>query len=112
VRETQERCEGCGRFVEYCSLLADEQQNECICQDCWDRRYVNLPTFDTVEDAQAWMMEQVDDPCVDNDRFAFEDDAEACQVYADQVMRGCCGSFDEVVLVSGKRANIGCNYGH
>lgn len=109
--ESLERCEACGRCVQYCTLLADETNSQFICQECWNTRY-NLPSFATVEEAMEWMYEQVDDPCVDNDRFAFEDDAVACQAYAHQVLRGCCGFFDEVVLVGGKAANIGCNYGH
>lgn len=31
-----DRCDGCGRFVEHCGLLADG--DEAICLDCWSKR--------------------------------------------------------------------------
>jgi hypothetical protein len=68
--------------------------------------------FDTEEDARTWMDEQVDDPCVDNYRFAFHDDSDAMAKYGHAEATGCCGSFDREVVVAGRPASIGCNYGH
>ena len=69
-------------------------------------------SFETREEAESWMAEEVDDPCVDNHRFAFLDDAEAMSEYEAQRDGGCCGFFDREVTVAGRKAMIGCNYGH
>ena len=71
-----------------------------------------LPSFASKEDAIEWMDAKVDDPCTDNYRFAFVADAAAMEEYDDQVQSGCCGFFDEDVIVDGKKATIGCNFGH
>lgn len=68
--------------------------------------------FRTREDAEAWMTLQVDNDCVDNERFAFLDDVEAMKKYQEAEENGCCGFFDEEVLVGGRKAMVGCNYGH
>lgn len=70
------------------------------------------PEFATQEEAFDWMYAEVNDDCVDNERFAFEDDEEALRQYSDQERNGCCGSFDEDIIVNGRNATIGCNYGH
>lgn len=71
-----------------------------------------LPTFDTVGDAYDWMYAEVDDPCVDNERFAWADQPEELATYDAVRDEGCCGSFDSDVIIGGRRAVIGCNYGH
>jgi hypothetical protein len=58
------------------------------------------------------MEAMVDDPCVDNERFAYVDEPLALVKYYDQQERGCCGSFDADIIVDGRKAVIGCNYGH
>lgn len=63
-------------------------------------------------DAFEWMDEQVDDPCIDNRRFAFSDDSEEVGKYERLLDNGCCGFFDRRVKVAGRLASIGCNYGH
>jgi len=72
----------------------------------------NIPTFSSKEDAVCWMDEQVDDPYMDNFRFSFNDDQKGVEKYEMQRQDGCCGSFDTVVMVDGREATIGCNYGH
>lgn len=72
----------------------------------------DIPDFESKDAAFAWMEEQVDDPCVDNYRFAFEDDTQAMAEYRDIESNGCCGSFDREITIAGKPAMIGCNYGH
>jgi hypothetical protein len=62
--------------------------------------------------AEEWMLEQVDDSCVDNYRFAYLDDPLQMQAYGLAQESGCCGFFDEEVIVNERRATIGCNYGH
>lgn len=50
--------------------------------------------------------------CVDNYRFAFLDDAVMCAEYEEIECSGCCGSMNLFVIVDGREALIGCNYGH
>ena len=68
--------------------------------------------FNTVWEAQNWMFETVDDPCVDNTRFAWVDDPAAVTEYRDNQNHGCCGFFDAEIVIDGRKAIIGCNYGH
>jgi hypothetical protein len=68
--------------------------------------------FGTREEAEAWMFADVDDSAIDNVRFAFVDDREAMLQYEEHQRQGCCGFFDTEVLVDGKPAMIGCNFGH
>ena len=70
------------------------------------------PSFVSIEDAQDWMEIEVDDHCMDNYRFAFKDDDKAMDDYENQIYNGCCGSFDADIIVLGREATIGCNYGH
>lgn len=69
-------------------------------------------TFATREEAEEWMGREVDDPCVDNERYAYLDDDLARARYYDQQDQGCCGFFDADIIVDGRPAMIGCNYGH
>ena len=71
-----------------------------------------MKKFDIEVEAVEWVTEYVDDPCVDNERFAFLDDEEAMRAYEIRKDSGCCGDFDALVLVGGREATVGCNYGH
>lgn len=74
-----------------------------------------MPEFENEQQAIAWMIARLEDEgedCIDNERFAFEDDAEAMSRYAEQQAAGCCGSFDQRIMVSGRPATFGCNFGH
>ena len=71
-----------------------------------------IPEFNTKEEAFAWLRDKIDDPCMDNFRFAFEDDQEASNAYCEAHENGCCGSADYTVIVAGRQAQVGCNYGH
>lgn len=71
-----------------------------------------MQSFETPKKAVDWMVSEVDDPFIDNERFAFLDDADAMGKYADQQNEGCCGSFDIEIIVQGRAATIGCNFGH
>jgi hypothetical protein len=73
---------------------------------------MTTPTFDSYEEAKDWMVAEIDDHCIDNYRFAFNDDEAAVRVYEDLKAKGCCGSFDQEVIVAGRAAFIGCNFGH
>ena len=70
--------------------------------------------FTTEKDAADWMfeMELAGEECIDNYRFAFEDDLDAVSKYMTAAQDGCCGGYDGKVLVDGRVALIGCNYGH
>lgn len=72
----------------------------------------SLPTFTSKQDAYEWMDEQVDDPYQDNYRFAFHDDECEMANYDHKQSTGCCGFFDSEIIVDGRKAWIGCNYGH
>jgi hypothetical protein len=71
-----------------------------------------MEEFATKEEAYEWMEKTVDDPFIDNFRFAFLDDPEAMHQYTDQQNDGCCGCFDQEIKVAGRIATVGCNYGH
>jgi hypothetical protein len=71
-----------------------------------------VPSFNTLKEANEWMENKVDDPCIDNYRFAYDGDEEASKNYDEVQRHGCCGSFDRRVMVAGRLATIGCNYGH
>lgn len=75
---------------------------------------INIPTFDSIEEASAWMYDEklVNESCIDNYRFAFHDDPIAMEKYDEKSNQGCCGFFDETVCIAGRLAYIGCNYGH
>ena len=68
--------------------------------------------FDTKEEAFEWMRQKIDDHTMHNERFAFLDNEEEIFQYQAALDAGCCGSFDDYIVVSGKKAKIGCNYGH
>lgn len=68
--------------------------------------------FNTKKEAYEWMEQQVDDPSTDNFRFAFLDDKDALMKYEKIKGGGCCGFFDEEITIKGRKAAIGCNYGH
>ena len=72
----------------------------------------DLPAFASEGDAIAWMIEAVDDPCVDNERIAYDDDPTSVAAYEEAERTGCCGSFDAPCTIAGRAARIGCNYGH
>jgi hypothetical protein len=58
------------------------------------------------------MVKDIGDSCVDNFRFARMDRAGDMRRYRIAKAGGCCGSFDRVVTILGKKYIIGCNYGH
>jgi len=70
------------------------------------------PSFVSYEEAYNWMIEKVDDPCIDNIRFAYQDNSIEMEKYSVDKDDGCCGSFDSEVFVDGVLCTIGCNYGH
>lgn len=71
-----------------------------------------IENFNSKDEAFDWMYKIVDDPCIDNTRFAFDDDDLAVVEYENQKQNRCCGYFDVIVTVNGRTAFIGCNYGH
>jgi hypothetical protein len=68
--------------------------------------------FSTYWHAQAWMINLVDDRCIDNIRSTFIESVNGMETYLKRRNRGCCGFFDQEIIISGERALIGCNYGH
>jgi hypothetical protein len=75
-----------------------------------------MKMFDDEVQALEWMVgvldKRGDGDCMDNERFAFLDDENGMMAYKEASTRGCCGFFDRHVMVNGRAAIIGCNYGH
>lgn len=72
-----------------------------------------MPEFASQKAAVDWLYEQMQtEECVDNFRFAFVDDPLGMALYLAKQQDGCCGFFDREILVEGRKAHIGCNYGH
>ena len=71
-----------------------------------------IPNFSSYAEAVKWMVKEVNDYYIDNDRFAYHDDAPAMKHYKKLRARGCCGYFDATIMVRRRMASIGCNYGH
>lgn len=72
-----------------------------------------VPTFATQEEASEWMYSTLEgEEYFDSERFAFDDDAAAVGEYEAIRDGSCCGFFDETIIVDGRPARIGCNFGH
>lgn len=73
-----------------------------------------MQKFNNKEEAFNWMFNEAvaGEDCIDNDRFAFQDDEEAMNIYENIRSNGCCGFFDEEIMVDNRLATIGCNFGH
>ena len=69
-------------------------------------------TFATEEDAWEYLRNYDDDGCVDQKAIGYEDDPASMEAYLRIREGGCCGSFDADVIIAGRKARIGCNYGH
>lgn len=72
----------------------------------------DIETFATREEAIEVMCDRLDDPCIDNIRFAYLDDVEGMHSYEEAREHGCCGSSDTCVRIGDRLAMVGCNYGH
>jgi hypothetical protein len=72
------------------------------------------PPFKSPQQAQTWLVEKAlaREAYHDNFRFGFVDDAAAMQAYEAILKKGCCGYADVRVVVGGRDALVGCNYGH
>jgi hypothetical protein len=60
----------------------------------------------------ARLRREINDPCMDNFRFADASEPGDMKRYKRRVRQGCCGSHDTTVTIRGKVFWIGCNYGH
>lgn len=68
--------------------------------------------FTSNRQAINWMDEQVDCPFMDNIRVGYYDDPASMAEYEQRESQGCCGFFSKQVIIAGRKAIIGCNYGH
>lgn len=68
--------------------------------------------FFTENQAIAWMCNYLGDPCIDNIRVAYKDDRASLKRYRRQKRKGCCGFFDQHIMIGLRKAKIGCNFGH
>lgn len=71
-----------------------------------------MEKFTCKQDAMDWLYESVHDNCVDNYRFANVENSDEVEAYERLQERGCCGSYDTVVMIGEDITMIGCNYGH
>lgn len=73
-----------------------------------------IQTFETEKDAATWMYDEAiaGEECVDNYRFSFKYDTNTMTAYLEAQNDGCCGFFDADIIVAGREATIGCNFGH
>jgi len=72
----------------------------------------NVRSFTSETEAWKWLSLTVDDLCEDNHRMAYLDNDVGMQSYREKKAVGCCGFHDELIEINGRRAMIGCNYGH
>jgi|TARA_R110000850_G_scaffold261348_1_gene389402 hypothetical protein len=77
------------------------------------KRYEDDPykNFKSEEEAKEWMA-SLDLEHQDNYRFTYKNDSYGYWAYRDIKFGGCCGSFDHLIRIQGRKAYIGCNYGH
>lgn len=70
--------------------------------------------FASEKEAEDWMYEQElnGEEFFSDHRFAFVDDNAQMAKYQEIQEGGCCGSFDQEIIVDGRLATIGCNFGH
>ncbi len=72
-------------------------------------------SFPTPKAALAWFAEYARTEGLeyaDNFRFGFRDNAGSMRSYDKLRLRGCCGEDEADVMVAGRQAIVGCNYGH
>lgn len=72
---------------------------------------VEFKSFPSEKEAWKYLFAYQYD-CRDNERFAYLDDPEQVSLYEKYQSQGCCGYHDEPIIVNGRFAKIGCNYGH
>jgi hypothetical protein len=58
------------------------------------------------------IIEEINDPCVDNRRFAEETNPQEVRAYLAQKEHGCCGARDAKTTINGRTFLLGFNYGH
>ena len=70
--------------------------------------------FKTADDAFSWFETMIGDCYYDNHRFVYVDDLKSpkAREYFNLYSDGCCASDDVTVIVNGRLAIIGCNFGH
>jgi hypothetical protein len=73
---------------------------------------IKIPEFEDLTAANEWMEDTVNDPCIDNFRATPTSDDDGMIKYDMIRNSGCCGFFDDFVLIGGIEWFIGCNYGH
>lgn len=71
--------------------------------------------FQTEQNALDWMVRIVEENDMngpDNIRFTYKFDSLGLHDYQQSQEDGCCGSVDMEIRIQGRKAYIGCNYGH
>lgn len=73
--------------------------------------------FSNREDAIKMMFKAIETATseqhtIDNIRFSFLFDSHGMSDYEKIAQEGCCGSFDQLVRIKGRKAYVGCNYDH
>ena len=69
--------------------------------------------FTSIERAFAWLEKTNRDNCYDQHRIVYADELNSNgKEYYEIYQKGCCGSDDTTVIINGRLAFIGCNFGH
>lgn len=73
-----------------------------------------MKEFNTIEEVREYIdsLDHYDYEYRDNYRFAYLDDEVQMKEYDEIYNQGCCGYFDEEIIVGGRAAKVGFNYGH
>ena len=70
-------------------------------------------SFDNEKEARAWFDDvMLNLEYADNFRFAYMDDPAEMAEFERRAHEGCCGIEELEVMIGGRRAIFGCNYGH
>ena len=71
----------------------------------------DLHEFPDEQSAFDWLYDEVDDPYTDNYRVGYRDDPASMAEYERLESQGCCGSASAEVVIAGRPAVVGLNYG-
>ena len=110
-------CDYCGEI----KMVSDDGHGGKGCKGCLEepgRTFRHWPA-ELVEAVETLFSSHDDDedhplndPCVDNFRFARHSNAVEMAAFEDAKMHGCCGCWGEDVTVGDETISVGMNYGH
>lgn len=72
----------------------------------------DILVFADESEAMEFLKNLYGDDCMDSERIGYQDDEPSMSQYQNIKDAGCCGSFDSEAMIGGRKAVIGCNFGH